>query len=97
MPAHQGHGVFGHAASRAVRYDFTYSRVIEADGQVLGVIVVAVDMMKHERAWAGLQDAVLVANSEATVILATEPSWRSKPVAEALAPTDSPVGAWTGR
>lgn len=71
-------------------YDFTYSRVIEADGQVLGVIVVGVDMMKHERAWAGLQDAVLVANSEATVILATEPSWRSKPVAQALSPTDSP-------
>ena len=71
-------------------YDFTYSRVIEADGQVQGVIVVAVDMMKHERAWAGLQDAVLVANSEATVILATEPSWRSKPVAQALSPTDNP-------
>ncbi|OYU39744.1 MAG: two-component system sensor histidine kinase [Pseudorhodobacter sp. PARRP1] len=70
-------------------FDFSYSRVIEADGQVLGVIVVAVDMMKHERAWAGLQDAVLVANSEATVILATEPSWRSKPVTEALAPTGS--------
>ncbi|MDP1576555.1 MAG: histidine kinase dimerization/phospho-acceptor domain-containing protein, partial [Cypionkella sp.] len=71
-------------------YDFTYSRVVEADGQVQGVIVVGVDMMKHERAWAGLQDAVLVANSEATVIIATEPSWRSKPVAEALSPTDSP-------
>ena len=71
-------------------YDFTYSRVVEADGQVQGVIVVGVDMMKHERAWAGLLDAVLVANSEATVILATEPSWRSKPVAEALSPIDSP-------
>jgi two-component system C4-dicarboxylate transport sensor histidine kinase DctB len=71
-------------------YDFTYSRVIEADGQILGVIVVAVDMMKHERAWAGLQDAVLVTNSEGTVILATEPSWRSKPVDVALSSADSP-------
>jgi two-component system C4-dicarboxylate transport sensor histidine kinase DctB len=71
-------------------YDFTYSRVIEADSQILGVIVVAVDMMKHERAWSGLQDAVLVTNSEGRVILATEPSWRSKPVDQALTSVDSP-------
>ncbi len=66
-------------------YDFTYSRVVEAEGRALGVIVVGVDMMKHERAWASLQDAVLVTDSEGTVILATEPSWRGKPLDEALA------------
>lgn len=71
-------------------YDFTYSRQIAVNGSTLGVIVVAVDMMKHERAWSGLQDAVLVTNSEGVVILATEPSWRSKPLAEALTPLDSP-------
>jgi two-component system, NtrC family, C4-dicarboxylate transport sensor histidine kinase DctB len=82
--------VFAVTAQAGGAYDFTYSRVIEADGQVLGVIVVAVDMMKHERAWSGLQDAVLVTNSEGTVILATEPSWRSKPVDQALTSADSP-------
>ena len=66
-------------------YDFTYSRVVEADGRSQGVIVVGVDMMKHERAWAGLQDAVLVTDSAGMVILATEPSWRGKPLGEALA------------
>lgn len=71
-------------------FDFTYSRVIEADGQILGVIVVAVDMMKHERAWSGLQDAVLVTNSKGVVILATEPSWRNKSIDEALSSPDSP-------
>ncbi|KAF0172504.1 MAG: two-component system NtrC family C4-dicarboxylate transport sensor histidine kinase DctB [Rhodobacteraceae bacterium] len=71
-------------------YDFTYSRQIAVNGSTLGVIVVAVDMMKHERAWSGLQDAVLVTNSDGVVILATEPSWRSKPLAEALTPLDSP-------
>ena len=71
-------------------FDFTYSRQIAANGSPIGVIVVAVDMMKHERAWSGLQDAVLVTNSEGVVILATEPSWRSKPLAEALLPAHSP-------
>lgn len=82
--------VFSVTAREGGAFDFTYSRLIEADGQVLGVIVVAVDMMKHERAWSGLQDAVLVTNSEGVVILATEPSWRSKPVDEALTSADSP-------
>jgi two-component system C4-dicarboxylate transport sensor histidine kinase DctB len=71
-------------------YDFTYSRVIETDGQTLGVIVVAVDMMKHERAWSGLQDAVLVTNADGTVIMATEPSWRNKSVDLALTAAESP-------
>ena len=71
-------------------FDFTYSRQIAVNGSAIGVIVVAVDMMKHERAWSGLQDAVLVTNSEGVVILATEPSWRSKPLAEALSTADTP-------
>ena len=64
-------------------YDFTYSQVILADGKPEGVIVVAVDLMKFERAWAGLQDVVLISDSGGTVILATEPRWRGKTV-EAL-------------
>ena len=71
-------------------YDFTYSRVVESEGRKLGVIVVAIDMMKHERAWAGLQDGVLVTNSEGTVILATEPTWRGRSLADALGSTENP-------
>ncbi|AWD20920.1 sensor histidine kinase [Fuscovulum blasticum] len=71
-------------------FDFSYSRAVVADGRVLGVIVVSVDLMKYERAWAGLQDAVLVTDSEGTVILATEPAWRGKSLAEALAARDAP-------
>jgi two-component system C4-dicarboxylate transport sensor histidine kinase DctB len=77
--------VFSAAQRDGGGYQFTYSRVVEAEGRALGVIVVGVDMMKHERAWAGLQDAVLVTDSEGTVILATEPSWRGKPLDQALA------------
>ncbi|MEO5619703.1 MAG: ATP-binding protein [Cypionkella sp.] len=71
-------------------FDFTYSRVIEGNGGILGVIVVAVDMMKHERAWAGLQDAVVVTDSAGMVILATNSAWRSKPVDQALTSAESP-------
>ncbi|MGL6209008.1 MAG: sensor histidine kinase, partial [Paracoccaceae bacterium] len=65
-------------------YDFTYSRVVVVDGRIAGVIVVAADLMKYERAWAGLQDAVLVTDSMGTVILATEPRWRGVPLDVAL-------------
>ena len=71
-------------------YDFTYSRAVTAENRVLGVIVVAVDLMKYERAWAGLQDSVLVADSEGSVILATEPRWRGHPLTDALAVRDGP-------
>jgi two-component system C4-dicarboxylate transport sensor histidine kinase DctB len=57
---------------------------------MLGVIVVSVDLMKYERAWAGLQDAVLVTDSEGTVILATEPIWRGQSMALALEARDAP-------
>ncbi|MDN5788411.1 histidine kinase dimerization/phospho-acceptor domain-containing protein, partial [Pseudorhodobacter sp.] len=70
--------------------DFTYSRAILADNQMVGVIVVAVDLMKYERAWAGLTDAVLVTDSEGKVILATEPRWRGLPLDQALAVQDAP-------
>jgi two-component system C4-dicarboxylate transport sensor histidine kinase DctB len=71
-------------------FDFTYSRSVVADGKVLGVIVVSVDLMKYERSWAGLQDAVLVVDSEGTVILATEPLWRGEPLQSALEARDPP-------
>jgi two-component system, NtrC family, C4-dicarboxylate transport sensor histidine kinase DctB len=64
---------------------FSYSRRISEQNQTLGVIVVEVDLQKFERAWAGISDAVLVTNSEGTIILATEPRWRGRTEAEALA------------
>ena len=71
-------------------YDFVYSRAVEGDGKALGVIVVSVDLMKFERAWSGLQDAVLVTDSEGIVVLATESQWRGLQVDNALALRDPP-------
>ncbi|WP_407703835.1 sensor histidine kinase [Tabrizicola oligotrophica] len=76
--------VFSVAPRAGGGHDYTYSRQIFAEGRALGVIVVGADLMKHERAWAGLQDAVIVADSTGTVLLATEPSWRGKPLDEAM-------------
>ncbi|MCB5410205.1 sensor histidine kinase [Pseudogemmobacter faecipullorum] len=71
-------------------YDFSYSRALRADGKVLGVIVVSVDLLKYERAWSGLNDAVVVTNSEGTVILTTVPAWRGRSLTEAMAETEPP-------
>jgi two-component system, NtrC family, C4-dicarboxylate transport sensor histidine kinase DctB len=70
--------------------EFIYSRAVVQDGTPLGVVVVGVDLRKYERAWAGLQDAVAVTDSEGRVLLSTEPRWRGLPVAEALAAQDAP-------
>ncbi len=82
--------VFTAAKRETGGYDFTYSRAVRSENQVLGVIVVAVDLMKYERAWAGLQDAVLVIDSENNVILATEPRWRGQTLDQALSMRDAP-------
>lgn len=66
-------------------YRFIYSRKLESLGDVLGVIVVEVDLQKFERAWAGISDAVFVTDSQGTIILSTEPRWRGRTEAEALA------------
>lgn len=72
-------------------HEFTYSRSIQSEGRAIGVIVVAADLMKYERAWAGLQDAVLVTDSEGTVLLSTELRWRGLPLDEALASGGAPT------
>jgi two-component system, NtrC family, C4-dicarboxylate transport sensor histidine kinase DctB len=70
--------------------DFTYARALTADSRTLGVIVVEADLLKYERSWAGLTDAVLVTDSEGRVILSTEPRWRGLLLDEALAVQDAP-------
>lgn len=65
-------------------YAFVYSRRVTSGGDVIGVIMVEVDLRKFERAWAGISEAIMVTDSQGTVILATEPRWRGKTEAEAL-------------
>ena len=71
-------------------YGFTFSRALVSDNKARGVIVVEVDLMKYERAWAGFADAVAVIDSEGHVVLATEPRWRGRTLDEALSLRDAP-------
>ncbi len=73
-------------------FDFIYSRRIESQGNLAGVIVVAVDLAKFERAWAGISDAVIVTDSTGQIILSTESRWRGLKEEEALA-RQTPIGA----
>ncbi len=71
-------------------FGFTYTRALISDNKAVGVIVVEVDLMKYERAWAGFTDAVVVTDSEGKIILATEPKWRGLGLEQALAVTSPP-------
>lgn len=86
-------------------YAFVYSRKLESQSQIIGVIVVEVDLRKFEYAWAGISDAVLVTDSEGRIVLATEPRWRGLTEGEALRrqPAESAIARaiqattdWTG-
>ncbi|MEP4196047.1 MAG: ATP-binding protein [Aliishimia sp.] len=65
-------------------YSFIYSRRVMSGSELLGVIVVEVDLAKFESAWSGIFQAIMVTDSEGTVILATEPRWRGRTEADAL-------------
>lgn len=64
---------------------FAYSRKITLGTEVLGVIVVDVDLRKYERSWAGIAEALIVTDSAGTILLSTQPRWRGRTEEEALA------------
>ncbi len=77
--------IFTTAAREAGGFAFVYSRRIVAGGDVIGVIVVEVDLQKFQRAWAGISAAVLVTDSNGQIILSTEPRWRGRTEEDAMA------------
>ena len=82
----RGQGTIFTAEPREVGgFVFHYSRRVQSGSEVLGVIAVEVDLQKFERAWAGISDALIVTDSEGSIILATEPRWRGRSEEEALA------------
>ena len=71
-------------------YGFAYGRAIRVGGNALGVVMVEVDLAKFERAWAGFADAVALIDPSGRIILSTEPRWRGRAEADALALRDAP-------
>ncbi len=82
--------VFTIVQNESGSFRFFYSRKIQDNGPLLGVIVVEVDLRKFEQAWAGISDAVFVTDSEGIIILSTEPRWRGLEEARALAVQSAP-------
>ncbi|MFK7763105.1 MAG: ATP-binding protein [Roseobacter sp.] len=76
--------IFTVSIGEAGNYSFFYSRRVQYASDVLGVIVVEVDLQKFGRAWAGISDAVIVTDSTNTIILTTEPRWLGRTEEEAL-------------
>jgi len=66
-------------------FDFTFSQRVMDDNQLLGVVVVKVNLMWLEDRWRGTNEAVFVANSEGRIMLTTQPRWRGRTEEEALA------------
>ena len=66
-------------------YGFAFSRAIRDGEQVLGVVIVEVDLLKFERSWAGFTAQVAMTDSAGRIILSTEPRWRGRTEDEALA------------
>ncbi len=82
--------VFNTFARESGATEFSYSRRVEYDGELVGVIVVEVDLAQVEQSWRRTTDAVLVTDTEGKVILSTETRWRGLTEEEALAAESAP-------
>jgi two-component system, NtrC family, C4-dicarboxylate transport sensor histidine kinase DctB len=71
-------------------YEFSFSRAIRSDGRPVGVIMVGVDLVQFEKAWAGDANAVAIIDSEGNIVLSTEPRWRGLTMQEALEVRSAP-------
>ncbi|PJN96675.1 two-component system sensor histidine kinase [Amaricoccus sp. HAR-UPW-R2A-40] len=72
-------------------YSFQYSRrLVSGGGEMLGVIVVTVDLGLHEESWRRARVKVVVTDGEDQVLLASEPNWRGKKLSNLLATAESP-------
>ena len=58
------------------KFGFFYSRIIEYEGEFLGMILIEVDLQKFEQAWVENEETIIITDSEGIIILATEPSWK---------------------
>jgi two-component system C4-dicarboxylate transport sensor histidine kinase DctB len=77
------------------QYGFHYARKVEVDGQILGVIVVTVDLAMTEESWRRALVRVVVTNSDDQVLLSSVPTWRGNTLGNflALGPGLNPVSA----
>ncbi|PIB24880.1 two-component system sensor histidine kinase [Amylibacter kogurei] len=63
---------------------FFYSRKLISGGELVGVIVVEVDLDNLFNTWSGSESTIMVTNSEDIVILSTERQFRNQTLQQAL-------------
>lgn len=73
------------------RTRFFFSRRVESERRIIGVIVVEVDLAKLESRWNGTSQAIIVTDSEGRIILSTDSSWRNRTIEDALAERPPPT------
>ena len=71
-------------------YSFHYARRIMQEEQLLGVVVVTVDLGQHEEGWRRAGSKVVVTDSDDQVLLASEPNWRKQTLANLRAAGPDP-------
>ena len=57
-------------------FGFFYSRKIENDQRVLGVLSIEVDLKKFENSWRSAGEHIFISNGEGKIVLATETTWK---------------------
>ena len=57
-------------------FGFFYSRKIENDQRVLGILSIEVDLKKFENSWKSAGERIFISNGEGKIVLATEPTWK---------------------
>ena len=57
-------------------FGFFYSRKIEDDQRVLGVLSIEVDLKKFENSWKSAGERIFISTGEGKIVLATEPTWK---------------------
>ncbi|MEM6388975.1 MAG: ATP-binding protein, partial [Pseudomonadota bacterium] len=86
----QGDTVFTVNDRETNSFGFAFSRQIRDAGRFLGVVLVEVDLEQFFERWRGASEALFITDSEGRILLATEPRWRGRSEAEALAVSDPP-------
>ena len=82
--------VFTSAPSETGGYEFVYSRQLRSNNELIGVILVEVDLRQFQASWAGISEAVVVANTNDEFIMSTEPRWLTLSEEVALAVASAP-------
>ena len=59
---------------------YYFASAVQAGGEIVGVVVVKVNLSEIEQEWRGLPEEVVVTDPDGVIFIATEPAWRFKTI-----------------